>query len=90
MELLQRWNFIFDIPPNGIRGAGSAQPLINTVNGKIAPFIVLDYMIEDGQILYRLKPDQGYEDDPDLELDLMPELINGVWHKIAIIIEEVS
>ena len=70
----QRWNFIFDRPPNGIRANKSAQLLINTVNGMIRPFTVLDSSIdEDEQITYRLIPDEGYQDDPDLESELMIE-----------------
>ena len=40
----QRWNFIFESPKGG-REVGSAQPLINTVNGIIKPFTVLDSSI---------------------------------------------
>lgn len=87
----QRWNFIFDRPPNGIRANNSAQLLINTVNGMIRPFTVLDSSIdEDDQIMYRLIPDEGYQDDPDLESELMIENINGSLTKFAIIVEEVN
>lgn len=87
----QRWNFIFDRPPNGIRANKSAQLLINTVNGMIRPFTVLDSSIdEDEQITYRLIPDDGYQDDPELESELMIENINGSLTKFAIIVEEVN
>ena len=87
----QRWNFIFDRPSNGIRANNSAQLLINTVNGMIRPFTVLDSSIdEDDQITYRLIPDEGYQDDPDLESELMIENINGSLTKFAIIVEEVN
>lgn len=87
----QRWNFIFDRPPNGIRANKSAQLLINTVNGMIRPFTVLDSSIdEDEQITYRLIPDEGYQDDPDLESELMIENINGSLTKFCIIVEEVN
>ncbi len=87
----QRWNFIFDRPPNGIRPDRSAQLLINTVNGMIRPFTVLDSSIdEDEQITYRLIPDEGYQDDPELESELMLENINGIPTKFAIIVEEVN
>lgn len=87
----QRWNFIFDRPPNGIRPDRSAQLLINTVNGMIRPFTVLDSSIdEDEQIMYRLIPDEGYQDDPELESELMLENINGIPTKFAIIVEEVN
>lgn len=87
----QRWNFIFDKPPNGIRTTKSAQLLINTVNGMIRPFTVLDSSIdEDNQITYRLIPDEGYQDDPELESELMIENINGSLTKFAIIVEEVN
>lgn len=87
----QRWNFIFDRPPNGIRPDRSAQLLINTVNGMIRPFTVLDSSIDgDEQITYRLVPDDGYQDDPELESELMLENINGIPTKFAIIVEEVN
>ena len=87
----QRWNFIFDKPPNGIRANKSAQLLINTVTGIIRPFTVLDSSIDkDDQITYRLIPDDGYQDDPDLESELMIENINGSLTKFAIIVEEVN
>ena len=87
----QRWNFIFDRPPNGIRPNRSAQLLINTVNGMIRPFTVLDSSIdEDEQIMYRLIPDEGYQDDPELESELMIENINSSLTKFAIIVEEVN
>ncbi len=87
----QRWNFIFDRPPNGISANKSAQLLINTVNGMIRPFTVLDSSIdEDDQITYRLIPDNGYQDDPELESELMIENINGSLTKFAIIVEEVN
>jgi hypothetical protein len=87
----QRWNFIFDRPLNGIRANKSAQLLINTVTGIIRPFTVLDSSIdEDDQITYRLIPDEGYQDDPDLESELMIENINGSLTKFAIIVEEVN
>lgn len=87
----QRWNFIFDKPPNGIRANKSAQLLINTVTGIIRPFTVLDSSIdEDDQITYRLIPDEGYQDDPDLDSELMIENINGSLTKFAIIVEEVN
>lgn len=70
----QRWAFIFERPPDkpGVRANGSAQLLINTVNGIIRPFTVLDSEIEDHLITYRLIPDEGYKDDPDLKAELMP------------------
>lgn len=87
----QRWNFIFDKPPNGIRANKSAQLLINTVTGIIRPFTVLDSSIDkDDQITYRLIPDDGYQDDPELESELMIENINGSLTKFAIIVEEVN
>lgn len=87
----QRWNFIFDKPPNGIRANKSAQLLINTVTGIIRPFTVLDSFIdEDDQITYRLIPDDGYQDDPELESELMIENINNTLTKFAIIVEEVN
>lgn len=87
----QRWNFIFDKPPNGIRANKSTQLLINTVTGIIRPFTVLDSSIdEDDQITYRLIPDDGYQDDPELESELMIENINGSLTKFAIIVEEVN
>lgn len=87
----QRWNFIFDKPPNGVRPNKSAQLLINTVTGIIRPFTVLDSSIdEDEQITYRLIPDDGYQDDPELESELMIENINGSLCKFAIIVEEVN
>lgn len=87
----QRWNFIFDKPPNGVRPNKSAQLLINTVTGIIRPFTVLDSSIdEDDQITYRLIPDDGYQDDPELESELMIENINGSLTKFAIIVEEVN
>lgn len=87
----QRWNFIFDKPPNDIRANKSAQLLINTVTGIIRPFTVLDSSIdEDDQITYRLIPDEGYQDDPELESELMIENINGSLTKFAIIVEEVN
>ena len=87
----QRWNFIFDKPPNGVRPNRSAQLLINTVTGIIRPFTVLDSSIdEDEQIAYRLIPDEGYQDDPELESELMIEYINNTLTKFAIIVEEVN
>jgi len=87
----QRWNFIFDKPPNGIRPDRSAQLLINTVTGIIRPFTVLDSSIdEDNQITYRLIPDEGYQDDPELESELMLEYIDNTLTKFAIIVEEVN
>lgn len=87
----QRWNFIFDKPPNGTRANKSAQLLINTVTGIIRPFTVLDSSIdEDDQITYRLIPDDGYQDDPELESELMIECINNTLTKFAIIVEEVN
>ena len=87
----QRWNFIFDKPPNGIRPNRSAQLLINTVTGIIRPFTVLDSSIdEDNQITYRLIPDEGYQDDPELESELMLEYIDNTLIKFAIIVEEVN
>lgn len=87
----QRWNFIFDKPPNSIRANKSAQLLINTVTGIIRPFTVLDSSIdEDDQITYRLIPDEGYQDDPELESELMIENINGSLTKFCIIVEEVN
>lgn len=87
----QRWNFIFDKPPNGIRANKSAQLLINTVTGIIRPFTVLDSSIDkDDQITYRLIPDDEYQDDPELESELMIENINGSLTKFAIIVEEVN
>ena len=87
----QRWNFIFDKPPNGIRANKAAQLLINTVTGIIRPFTVLDSSIDkDDQITYRLIPDDGYQDDPELESELMIEDINGSLTKFAIIVEEVN
>lgn len=87
----QRWAFLIDHPPDkGARANGSAQPLINVVNGIIRPFIILDSEIEDGIIIYRLKPDEGYIDDPELEAELMPEYINNTLVHIAIIVEEVN
>lgn len=57
----------------------------------IRPFTVLDSSIdEDEQITYRLIPDEGYQDDPDLESELMVENINGSLTKFAIIVEEVN
>lgn len=57
----------------------------------IRPFTVLDSSIdEDEQITYRLIPDEGYQDDPDLESELMIENINGSMTKFAIIVEEVN
>lgn len=57
----------------------------------IRPFTVLDSSIdEDEQITYRLIPDGGYQDDPDLESELMIENINGSLIKFAIIVEEVN
>ena len=87
LVVTQRWNFIFE-SPKGERKVGSAQPLINTVNGIIKPFTVLDSSIDDGQIIYRLIPD--YPDDPELDNELMPEVINGKLEKFVIIIEEVT
>jgi len=87
----QRWNFIFDKPPNGVRPNKSAQLLINTVTGIIRPFTVLDSSIDkDDQITYRLIPDDGYQDDPELESELMIENINNTLTKFAIIVEEVN
>ena len=87
----QRWNFIFDKPPNGVRPNKSAQLLINTVTGIIRPFTVLDSSIDkDEQITYRLIPDDGYQDDPELESELMIENINGSLTKFCIIVEEVN
>lgn len=87
----QRWNFIFDKPPNGVRPNKSAQLLINTVTGIIRPFTVLDSSIDkDDQITYRLIPDDEYQDDPELESELMIENINGSLTKFAIIVEEVN
>lgn len=87
----QRWNFIFDKPPNGVRPNKSAQLLINTVTGIIRPFTVLDSSIdEDDQITYRLIPDDGYQDDPELESELMIENINNTLTKFCIIVEEVN
>lgn len=87
ISLTQRWNFIFEVPKGG-REVGSAQPLINTVNGIIKPFTVLDSSIDDNHIVYRLIPD--YPDDPELDNELMPEVINGKLEKFVIIIEEVT
>ena len=57
----------------------------------IRPFTVLDSSIdEDEQITYRLIPDDGYQDDPDLESELMIENINGSLTKFCIIVEEVN
>lgn len=57
----------------------------------IRPFTVLDSSIdEDDQITYRLIPDEGYQDDPDLESELMMENINGSLTKFCIIVEEVN
>lgn len=57
----------------------------------IRPFTVLDSSIdEDEQITYRLIPDEGYQDDPDLESELMIENINGSLTKFCIIVEEVN
>lgn len=57
----------------------------------IRPFTVLDSSIdEDEQITYRLIPDEGYQDDPELESELMLENINGIPTKFAIIVEEVN
>lgn len=57
----------------------------------IRPFTVLDSSIdEDEQITYRLIPDEGYQDDPELETELMLENINGIPTKFAIIVEEVN
>ena len=57
----------------------------------IRPFTVLDSSIdEDEQITYRLIPDEGYQDDPDLESELMIENINGSLTKFCIIIEEMN
>lgn len=57
----------------------------------IRPFTVLDSSIdEDEQIMYRLIPDEGYQDDPDLESELMIENINGSLTKFCIIVEEVN
>lgn len=57
----------------------------------IRPFTVLDSSIdEDEQITYRLVPDEGYQDDPELESELMLENINGIPTKFAIIVEEVN
>lgn len=57
----------------------------------IRPFTVLDSSIdEDDQITYRLIPDEGYQDDPELESELMIENINGSLTKFAIIVEEVN
>lgn len=57
----------------------------------IRPFTVLDSSIdEDDQITYRLIPDEGYQDDPDLESELMIENINGSLTKFCIIVEEVN
>ena len=57
----------------------------------IRPFTVLDSSIdEDEQITYRLIPDEGYQDDPDLESELMIEDINGSLTKFCIIVEEVN
>ena len=88
----QRWAFIFEQPPNnqGVRDNGSAQLLINTVNGIIRPFTVLDSKIEDHLIYYRLIPDEGYKDDPELDSELMIENINNTLTKFAIIVEEVN
>ena len=88
----QRWAFIFERPPDkkGVRANGSAQLLINTVNGIIRPFTVLDSSIENHLITYRLIPDDGYKDDPQLETELMLENINGIPTKFAIIAEEVN
>lgn len=91
IECNQRWNFIFDKPPNGIRANRSAQLLINTVTGIIRPFTVLDSSIdEDEQITYRLIPDDGYQDDLELESELMIEYIDNSLTKFAVIIEEVN
>lgn len=87
LVVTQRWNFIFEYSKGG-REVGSAQPLINTVNGIIKPFTVLDSSIDDNQIIYRLIPD--YPDDPELENELMPEVINGKLEKFVIIIEGVT
>lgn len=57
----------------------------------IRPFTVLDSSIdEDEQITYRLTPDEGYQDDPELESELMIENINGSLTKFCIIVEEVN
>lgn len=57
----------------------------------IRPFTVLDSSIdEDNQITYRLIPDEGYQDDPELESELMLENISGIPTKFAIIVEEVN
>ena len=70
----QRWAFIFERPPDskGVRANGSAQLLINVVNGIIRPFTILDSSMEDHLITYRLIPDEGYKDDPQLKPELMP------------------
>ena len=75
----QRWAFIFERPPDnqGVRANGSAQLLINVVNGIIRPFT----------IPYRLIPDEGYKDDPQLETELMPITDDQFG---CIIIEEVT
>lgn len=89
----QRWAFIFERPPGktGVRANGSAQLLINVVNGIIRPFTILDSEIdEDHLITYRLIPDEGYKDDPKLISELMLENINGIPTKFAIIVEEVN
>lgn len=86
----QRWAFIFERPPDnqGVRANGSAQLLINVVNGILRPFTILDSTIdEDHLITYRLIPDEGYKDDPALETELMPINDNQFG---CIIIEEVT
>ena len=92
----QRWAFIFNRPPDngGVRANGSAQLLINVVNGIVRPFTILDSEIDDidgnTTILYRLVPDDGYKDDPSLETELMPEYIDNTLEYIALIVEEVN
>ena len=93
----QRWAFMFDRPPDngGVRANGSAQLLINVVNGIVRPFTILDSEIDDiygttNAIIYRLVPDDGYKDDPSLETELMPEYINNTLTYIALIVEEVN
>ena len=85
----QRWAFIFERPPDnqGVRANGSAQLLINVVNGIIRPFTILDSVVEDNLITYRLIPDEGYKDDPQLETELMSITDDQFGY---IIIEEVT
>jgi hypothetical protein len=86
----QRWAFIFERPPDnqGVRANGSAQLLINVVNGIIRPFTILDSSIDDDHLItYRLIPDEGYKDDPQLETELMPITDDQFG---CIIIEEVT